>query len=78
MFKTHAPNSAYHAIHVNCGTYRASPAIGPARQSRLARMGAKVSEQGAEHASETLRDYIAFAFAVRISHQQCIDWTIGK
>ena len=35
MFKTHAPNSAHHAIHVNCILIGASPAIGPARQSRL-------------------------------------------
>ena len=79
MFKTHAPKSAHHAIHVNC-TYRASPAIGPARQSQLARMGAKVSKQGAKNASDTLCDYIAFAFAVRISHQQCIEfWLVyGK
>ena len=41
VFKTHAPKSAHHEnprIHENpreLRTYRASPAIGPARQSRL-------------------------------------------
>ena len=74
----HAPNSAHHAIHVNCVlsgfTCNRSSPTEPATG-----MGAKVSERGAKNASETLHDYIAFAFAVRISHQQCpIDWTIGK
>ena len=41
-------------------------------------MGAKWARMGAKNASETLRDYNAFAFVVRISHQPCIDWTIGK
>ena len=35
VFKALAPNSAHHAIHVNFVVYWASPAIGPARQSRL-------------------------------------------
>ena len=57
--------SAHHAIHVNCThTYCASTAIGPARQSRRASVGAKVSERRCKNLSETLRDYIAFTFAV--------------
>ena len=50
----------------------------PTEAEPATEVGAKLSERGAKNASETLSDYIAFAFAVRISHQPCIDWTIGK
>ena len=35
-----------------------------------------MSERRCKNASETLHDYIAFAFAVLISLQQCVEWTI--
>ena len=74
VLKTHAPNSAHHAIHVNCvliGLHLQSVRAGYGNGSKTP----KVSERGAKNASQTLRDYIAFAFAVWISHQACIDWT---
>ena len=77
MFKTHAPNSlitqsTWIAYLLGFTCNRSSPTE-PASEN-----GSKSERARCKNASETLRDYITFAFAVRISHQQCIDWTIGE
>ena len=74
VFKTHAPKSAHHAIHVNCvliGLHLRSVQPNRAGYGN----GSIMSENGYKNLSKSLRDYVAFAFAVLISHHECIDWT---
>ena len=75
MLKTHAPNSSHHAIHVNC-VLNIGLHLQSVQPNRAGYGNGSKSERGAKYASQTLRDYIAFAFAMWISHQACIDWTI--
>ena len=71
VFKTHAPKSAHHAIHVNCVLIGLHLRLVQPDRAGYGN-GSKMSENGYKNLSKSLRDYIAFAFAVLISHHECI------
>ena len=77
VFKALAPNSAHHAIHVNCVLIGLHLRLVQPDRAGYGN-GSIMSENGYKNLSKSLRDYIAFAFAVLISHHECIDWTTGK
>ena len=77
VFKTHAPKSAHHAIHVNCVLIGLHLRLVQPDRAGYGN-GSIMSENGYKNLSKSLRDYIAFAFAVLIWHHECIDWTTGK
>ena len=77
VFKALAPNSAHHAIHVNFVLIGLHLRLVQPDRAGYGN-GSIMSENGYKNLSNSLRDYIAFAFAVLISHHECIDWTTGK
>ena len=65
VFKTHAPKSAHHAIHVNCVLSGLHLRLVQPDRAGYGN-GSIMSENGYKNLSKSLRDYIAFAFAVLI------------
>ena len=65
VFKTHAPKSAHHAIHVNCVLIGLHLRLVQPDRAGYGN-GSMMSENGYKNLSKSLRDYIAFAFAVLI------------
>ena len=63
VFKTHAPKSAHHAIHMNCILIGLHLRLVQPDRAGYGN-GSIMSENRYKNFSKSLRDYIAFAFAV--------------